>query len=163
MEIKFGIGLVGGFRKGEREQAGFAIGKGKLFGIKQRLIRSVSSHRPLERLKTLQPLVGHASEQGSKGSNLAINFRRMLILPVRAETVGDVLNDLPIGAAALQRLKHFVEPLDSSFGAGEGAFFFQTWTGWQHHIGIMAGGAEEDVLHDEEGQIRETIAEKTFV
>ncbi len=87
----------------------------------------------------------------------------MLILPRRAETIGDVLDDSPVGAAAFQRFEHLVQPLDSPFRARKRAFFFEARARGQHHVSKTAGGAEKDVLHDEKVQFREPIADKVCV
>ncbi len=87
----------------------------------------------------------------------------MLVLPFCSETIGNLLNDSPIGLTVSQRLKYLVQSLDSPFRAREGALFFETWTGRQDYVGKMARGAEEDVLHDEKVQLREPFADKIRV
>jgi hypothetical protein len=77
----------------------------------------------------------------------------MLILPIRAETIGNVLDDSPVWPAAFQGFEHLVEPLDSPFCARKGAFFFKAWARRQNHVGKLARGAEKDVLHDEKLQL----------
>ena len=79
------------------------------------------------------------------------------IVPVRAQAVGDVLDDPPIGPASLQRLKHLVEPLNAPLGAGECSFLFQARRGGQDDIGEPAGLAEENVLHDEKLELAEGV------
>src|SRR5258708_13291175 len=153
MQIELSVGLVRRFCEREREQPGFAIRKGKPFCVKQRLIRSVLCNRPLEGLKSFEPFVRYACEQGRERSDLAIECGRMLILPFRGEAIGNVLDDLPVWPAAFQRFEHLVEPLDAPFRACEGALFFKTWTGGQHYVGKLACRAEEDVLHHEKLQL----------
>src|SRR5712692_484394 len=133
MQIEFGVGLVGRFCRREREQPGFAIREGKLLRIEQRLIRSVCCNRPLEGTKSLEPLVGHACEQGCQRSDLAIDFGWMLVVPVCSEAIGKVLDDSPVWPAAFQRFEYLVEPLDSPFCARERTLFFKTWTRSEEH------------------------------
>jgi len=83
----------------------------------------------------------------------------MLVVSSCPETIANVLHDLPVGAASLQWLEHLIKPLDSSLGARERAFFFQAGAGWQYHVGIPAGVAEEDFLHHEEIEFGERIAD----
>src|SRR5258708_35548681 len=135
MQIELSVGLVRRFCEREREQPGFAVRKGKTFCIKQRLIRSVLCNRPLEGLKSFEPFVRYACEQGRQRSDLAINFGGMPILPFRAEAIGNVPDNLPVWPAAFQRVEHLVEPLDAPFRAREGALFFKTWTGGRRAIG----------------------------
>src|SRR5260370_13075691 len=99
--------------------------EGKLLRIQQRLICSVLCKRPLKGLESLEPLVCDACEQRRQRGDLTINFGGMLILPIRAETIGDVLDDSPIWPPAFQRFEDLLEPLDSSFGARTGAFLFK--------------------------------------
>ena len=82
----------------------------------------------------------------------------MLIVPARAELVGDVLDDLPVRPAPLERLEHLVEPLNPPLGARERAFLLEARRRRQHDVGEAAGVAEEDVLHDEEVELLERRA-----
>src|SRR5258708_21649822 len=87
----------------------------------------------------------------------------MLILPFRAEAIGNVLDDLPVWPAAFQRFEHLVEPLDAPFRAREGALFFKTWTGGQHHLGKLACRAPEGVLPPPKLPLLEAIADELFL
>src|SRR5882724_610907 len=82
----------------------------------------------------------------------------MLIMPACTQLVGDTLNDLPIRATTFKRFKHFIESLDASLSAGEGAFLFQARCSGQDNIGVAAGIAEENVLHDKEIELGECIS-----
>ena len=79
----------------------------------------------------------------------------MPVVPICAETIGDILCDLPIRPAAGKRLEDLIQPLDAPLGARERAFLFQAWAGRQDHIGETAGHAEENVLHHEEIELGE--------
>src|SRR6267142_1223318 len=81
----------------------------------------------------------------------------MLVFPIRAEPVGDILDDLPVRASAVERLKHLIQPLNSPLGAGERALFFKAGSRGQHHVGELAGLAEENVLNDEELELAERV------
>src|SRR5260370_36255799 len=107
----------------------------------------------MEGLKSLEPFVRYAGEQGRQRSDLAIDFGGMLILPFRAEAIGNVLDDLPVWPAAFQRFEHLVKPLDTPFRAREGALFFKTWTGGQHYVRKLAWGSEEEFLHHQKLQL----------
>ena len=135
MQIEFGVGLLGRLGPGEREQLRLAVGKVELLRVKQRLIDAVGGHRPLQRLVSFEPLVSHAGEQRRQRGDFVHDLRGVLIVPIGAEAVGDVLNDLPIGPAVLERLEHLIEPLNAPLGAGERAFFFQARARGQNHIG----------------------------
>src|SRR5438128_12605458 len=83
----------------------------------------------------------------------------MLVMPPRAETVRDLLDDLPVRSAALERLEDPVEPLDPPLGAGERPFLFEARTGGQDDVGVAAGLAQGDALDDEEVELRHGIAD----
>src|SRR5260370_22684062 len=87
----------------------------------------------------------------------------MLVVPVCAETIGNVLNDSPVRPAAFQRFKYLVEPLDPPFGARERAFFFKTWSGGQHHLPQHACCAEEEMPLNEKIQPYVTLPPQHFV
>src|SRR5467141_1058077 len=82
----------------------------------------------------------------------------MLVVPIGSKMVCNVSYDLPIRPASLQRLEHFIEPLNSPFSAGKGAFLFQTRSSRQNNIGVLASDAKKDFLHDEELEFGERIA-----
>ena len=52
-----------------------------------------------------------------------------------------------------------VEALDASLGAGERPFLLEARAGGQDDVGIPAGLAEEDVLHDEEVELLEGVVD----
>src|SRR5207244_12891181 len=108
-------------------------------------------------------VVGHSGEKGSQRSNLGINLGRMLEIPVGAQTIGDLLYDSPIGPAAFQWFEHLIKPLDAPLGAGERAFLFEAWAGGQNNIRKPAGVAKENVLDDEEIELRQSFLDKVFV
>ena len=80
----------------------------------------------------------------------------MLIVPFGSHTVGNVLRDLPISPAITQLRQGLVQPLDSPFGAGKGAVLLERRSAGENDIGITAGFAKEDILHDEEVQLLES-------
>ncbi len=82
----------------------------------------------------------------------------MIVLPVRAEPVGDELNDLPIGLGIPERLQCLVEALDAALRVHEGAVFFKRGRSGQHQVGEPAGFREGDVLHDQELQFAKSLA-----
>ena len=63
----------------------------------------------------------------------------MFVLPVGAQAVGDILNNLPVRAALAKRLEDLVETLDAPLGAGKGPLLFQTGAGGQDDIRKAAG------------------------
>src|ERR1700731_2629069 len=83
----------------------------------------------------------------------------MLVVPIGPEMICDVSDDLPIGPASVEWFKHFIQPLNSSLGAGEGALFFQTWGCRQNDIGILASDAKKNFLHDEDLEFGERVAD----
>src|SRR5438132_11557532 len=70
-------------------------------------------------------------------------------MPVRSQTIRDVLDDLPIGPASLHRLEDLIKSLDAPLGARESALLFQARTGGQYHVGTPASIAEEGILRGE--------------
>src|SRR3984893_10669091 len=82
----------------------------------------------------------------------------MLIMPTCSQLVGNPLRDLPVWLTSLKRFQHLIESLDTSLGTSEGTFLFQARRPRQHNIGISAGVAEEDVLHDKEVELSECIS-----
>src|SRR5258705_193734 len=82
----------------------------------------------------------------------------MLVVPISSEMVCNVTDDLPIRPAPCEWFNHFIKSLNSSFGAGERAFLFQTWPRREDDIGVLAGLAEKDFLHDEELELGEGVA-----
>src|SRR4051812_5355830 len=127
MEVKLDIWLLLRLQPTQRKQSGLTVREEELFGVEQRLVAPVRGYGPLQRLVSLETFVVHAGKHRSQRSDLRHDFRRMFIAPICTKMIGNILDDLPIGPASFQRLKHFVEPLDSAFGAGKGAFLFQTW------------------------------------
>jgi hypothetical protein len=87
----------------------------------------------------------------------------MLVLPACAQPVSDVLNNDPVGTTFSQRLKSLVETLDAPLCTGKGPLFLQAWTRGQNHIRKLASLAEEDLLHDKEVKLRQSIAHKVSV
>src|ERR1017187_2520263 len=82
----------------------------------------------------------------------------MFVLPARAQPIGDVLDDDPVRTAISERLKNLIETLDAPLSAGEGSFFFQTRAGRENHVRKAAGVAEEDLLHNKEVELRQSVA-----
>src|SRR5208283_3816645 len=105
-------------------------------------------------------LVSHAGHDRRKRGQLLINLRRMAVIPVSTQPVGNVLNNLPVGSAFAERLKCSVEPLDASLGTGKGSFLLKAWRGREDNIGKAASLGEEYLLHNKEielGQCRRHI------
>src|SRR5207249_12216242 len=107
--------------------------------------------------------VGHSGEHGRQRSNLRVNLGRMLEIPIRAETIGDLLDDSPIGPAALQRFEHFIKSLDAALGARERAFLLEAWAGGENNIRKPARVAEENVLDDKEIELGQTFFDKVLI
>ena len=78
-------------------------------------------------------------------------------MPTRSELVGNILDDLPIGLTTVERLQYLIKPLDAPLGTGEGSFLLQARCSGQHNIGVPAGIAEEDILHDKELELGQAI------
>src|SRR5262249_21235677 len=136
-----------------------AIREIELLRIVQRLVSSIRGDWPLQRLVSFEPLIAHACKHWSEGSNFTINLRRVLIIPLCTEPVCNVSDDLPIRPAFSQWLEHLIEPLNSSLSVRKRTFFFQTGAARQDYIGKTASDAEKDVLHDEEVELGERIAD----
>lgn len=79
----------------------------------------------------------------------------MVVFPSGAQTIGDVLEDDPIGPVSFEGLEHLIEPLDAAFSAGKGTFLLEAWAGRKNNVGEAAGRAEKDVLNYEEIQFLE--------
>src|SRR5205085_6403635 len=155
VQVKFSVRAIGGALPGNREEPGFSIGESETFGIEQRLIRSISRDGPLQGFVTLQPLVVDTGEHWSQRGNFIHDLGGMLIAPIAAQTVGDVLDNLPIRFTASERFEHFVEALNATLGASEGTLLLQARRAGQHNIRVTARVAEKDVLHDEKIKLLE--------
>src|SRR2546421_6736409 len=114
--------------------------------VEQRLVGAVGGDRPLQRTVSLQPLVAHSGEQRGERRDLAHDLAGMLVVPARAETIGEVLDDLPVRSAARERLEDPVEPLDPPLGAGERPLLLEARTGGQEDVGGAAWAAPEKGL-----------------
>src|SRR5882724_2173098 len=158
MQVKLSIGLLCRFLPAQGKQPGLAVRKEKLFGVEQRLIAAVRGYRPLQGLISFEPFITHSRKNRRQRRNFRHDLRRVLVVPISAKMIGNILDDPPIGAASLQRFKHFVESLNSAFGAGKCAFLFQTWSRRQNNVGVLAGNAEEDLLNNEELKLGKRIA-----
>src|SRR5439155_18514396 len=158
-QIELGVGPQGWLRPGDREQPCLAVREVEPLRVEQRLVGAVGSDRPLQRTVSLQPLVAHPGEQRGERRDFAHDLARMLVMPPRAETVRDLLDDLPVRSAALERLEDPVEPLDPPLGAGERPLLFEARRGGQDDVGVAAGLAEEDVLDDEEVELLQGTAD----
>src|SRR5947208_4737677 len=79
----------------------------------------------------------------------------MVVAPAGPEAVREVLDDPPVRPTAFERLEDLVEALDAPLGAGERPVLLQAWSGGKHDVGVAARLGEEDVLHDEEIELRE--------
>src|SRR5437660_196783 len=73
--------------------------------VEPRLGGAGGSAPPLQPTVSLQPLVAHPGEQRGERRDFAHDLARMLVMPPRAETVRDLLDDLPVRSAALERLE----------------------------------------------------------
>src|SRR5215831_6847685 len=104
MEIEFGIRTLRRLAPFEWEQARFAIGEMETLGIEQRLIAAVRVHWPLQSLVAFQPLVVHASEHRGHRGDFIHDLRWMPVAPAGSQPVRYILNDDPVGTAALNRL-----------------------------------------------------------
>src|SRR6266436_2579503 len=74
----------------------------------------------------------------------------MLILPVSPHLISEILDDLPIRLAVLERFKDLIEALNPPLRTGESTFLFQAGRSRQHNVGVAAGITEENVLNDKE-------------
>src|SRR5437868_9799392 len=159
MQIVLRVGLVRGANPGDWKQPRFPVGKRKALRIKQWLVSSIRWDRPLQRFVAPQSLVGNAGEQRSKSSDLIHDLGRMLIVPTRTEAVGNLLDNLPIWLASLERFQHLIEALNATLRAGESSFLFEAGCARQNHVSVFARMAEEDVLHNEEFELLESAAD----
>src|ERR1700757_2129795 len=145
MQVKFRVWLIRGANPGDREQPRLSVGESKAFGVKQGLIRAIRRNWPLQRFIPFQPVVVHSSEHRGKRGDFIHDLGRMLMVPLGAQQVRNLLGNLPIWPTALEWFKNLVESLDTPLGTGKGAFFFQAWCSGGHKIGITAGVVEKKV------------------
>src|SRR5258708_28066766 len=87
----------------------------------------------------------------------------MLILPVSPHLISEILDDLPIRLAVLERFKDLIEALNPPLRAGEGTFLFQAGRSRQHNVGVAAGITEKKILNEQELEPRGRIANKILV
>src|SRR5258706_15653792 len=91
VQVKFSVRAIGGPLPGNREERGFSIGESETFRIQQWLISSVGGDWPLQGFVTLQPLVVDAGEDWRQRGNFIHDLGWVLIVPIAAQRVGDVL------------------------------------------------------------------------
>ena len=80
-------------------------------------------------------------------------------MPVEPDPVGDVLDDLPVDPGLARRVQHLAAELHPAVGVGVGAVLLQVGGGRQDHVGELGGLGEEDVLHHEEVQRGQGLAD----
>src|SRR2546421_11189583 len=76
----------------------------------------------------------------------------MFVFPIRAQVIGNILDDLPVWTGACKRLEDLIQPLNTPLGAGECSFFFKAWRCGEDDVGEVAGLSAEDGLTHEENE-----------
>lgn len=81
----------------------------------------------------------------------------VLIAPVAAHCIGNLLDDPPILPRFPRRLEGGGDALHSPFGVGEVAALLGKGAGGEHRIGELGGFGEEDILHHQKLQLLEPL------
>ncbi len=90
-------------------------------------------------------------------ADLGGDLLRVLIAPVAAHGVGDLLDYPPILPRVTRRLEGGGDALHPPLGVGEVAAFLGKGAGGEHHIGELGGFREEDILHHQKLQLLEPL------
>ncbi len=81
----------------------------------------------------------------------------VLIAPVAAHCIGNLLDDPPILPCFPRRLEGGGDALYPPLGIGEVAALLGKGAGGEHHIGQQCGFREEDILHHQKLQLLEPL------
>ena len=103
--------------------------------------------------------VGEVGVVGHQRDELVEDLLRRAVVHLKADAVGDVLDDLPVHPRLPGRVEHLAPALDAAVGVGVGAVLLQIGGGGQDDVGELGGLGEEDVLHREEVQRAQRLAD----
>ncbi len=87
----------------------------------------------------------------------------VLIAPVAAHCIGNLLDDPPVLPRVTRRLEGGGDALHPPLGVGEVAAFLGKGAGGEHHIGQLGGFREEDILHHQKLQLLEPLNDVMLV
>ena len=88
---------------------------------------------------------------------LGEDFGGRFVIHGEPKPTSDVADDSPVFASFAGRFQHRASDLDSAVGVGVRAGFFEVATGWQNDVGELGGLGQEDVLHDQEVESRQSL------
>ncbi len=87
----------------------------------------------------------------------------VLIAPVAAHGVGDLLDDPPILPRLTRCLEGGGDALYPPLGIGEVAALLGKGAGGEHHIGQLGSFGEEDILHHQKLQLLEPLDDVVLI
>ena len=111
--------------------------------------------RPLHRTAFLQHVVGDIGKVGCEPGDLVHNLRRMVVMHVIAERLGEQHGDLPVLVPVLRR-HDLADTLDTALGVGKRAVLFKERRTRQEHVSVARRFVQEQVLHDDAFHCRQT-------
>ncbi len=101
-QIELSRRSIAGLAELEREEASFLVREVEAVQVENRFVRAVWMNGPLERVVVLQSLEASTSIKWRERGHLGHDFRRMRVIPLATQAVGNVLGDLPIGTRIAQ-------------------------------------------------------------
>ena len=102
----------------------------------------------------LEPAVG-----GRERDHLVEHVADRRVLHRHPDPARDLTDDLPVGACLAGRIEDLAPDLDAPVGVGVGPLLLEERRGRQDDVGELGGLGEEDVLHDEELECGERLAD----
>jgi hypothetical protein len=115
--------------------------------------------RPVDRIGdvvlALDALPGNVLERRHHRSHLGEDLAHMLVVPVAAHALGDVLDEPEVLPRLARQRQGLAAHLHLPVRVGDRAVLLRPGRGRQDHVGIGRGLGEEDVLHHEMLEVRE--------
>ena len=125
------------------------------------LVRGVA--RIGDRVLPHQPLPGDVGERRHHLRHLAEHIRHVLVGPLQADALGDLLDQRPIQPRLARGADHGTADLHLPVGVGEGAPLLGVRRGWQDHVGVPGRLGEEQILHHQMLELGQRLARMLHV
>ncbi len=114
--------------------------------------------RPLDPAECLEPGVAHPGEGGGQPADLIPDRLGIRLAPAGTHPVCEVEHDGEVVPGSRRRLDRLADPLDAPLGIGDGPLRFGPGRGGrQDHVSKRSGPGQEQVLDDEEVEVREEM------